>query len=69
MLVRLEKTRSFIVKIIGFGDALKIGAAKLANSMQLENSIFTAPEVDNASMAHKQDIWACGIIFLELLSG
>ena len=53
---------------MGFGNAHKIGAPNITASIG-HTSIFNAPEAYSEQEADKQDIWGCGIIFLELLSG
>ena len=68
MVVQLEKKHSILVKLIGFGHAHRIGAPIVANSIG-QPSIFTAPERNNDQYVDKQDIWGCGVILLELLSG
>ena len=68
MLVRLEKKKDFIIKLVGFGNAHKIGAPNITATIG-HTSIFNAPEAYSDQEADKQDIWGCGIIFLELLSG
>jgi calcium-dependent protein kinase len=65
MLVRLERRR-VLVKLIGFGQALKIGAPKFEQTGP-RDALFAGPEAD--AHPEKQDIWACGIILLELISG
>ena len=67
MVVKIEKTNSYLIKLVGFGNAHKIGAPIITTSIG-HTSIFNAPESYNEQEADKQDIWGCGIIFLELLS-
>lgn len=69
MVVKLEQEYSYLVKLIGFGHAQKIGAHKLAPSIITPNNLFTAPEADSSQHAEKLDIWGCGVIFLELVCG
>ena len=68
MIVPLEKSKSFLIKLVGFGHAHRIGAPIITTSIG-QTSIFHAPESYSDQEADKQDIWGCGIIFLELLSG
>lgn len=69
MILKLAKNNSYLVKLIGFGRALKSGTNLLQKSIVRHNPLFDPPELDNEQMADKQDIWGCGIIFLELISG
>jgi len=69
MVVKLEKNKSYLVKLVGFGRALRAGAHKIRKKFSQEDPIFTPPELDNERYADKQDIWGCGVIFLELFSG
>lgn len=68
MVVKLEKKNNFLIKLVGFGNAHKIGAPIMKNTIG-HYSIFNAPEASNEQTADKQDIWGCGVILLELLSG
>lgn len=65
MLVRLERGR-LLVKLIGFGQALKIGAPRLQPTAP-RDALFAAPDAE--AHPEKQDIWGCGVILLQLLSG
>lgn len=69
MIVRLAKSKSYLVKLVGFGRALKIGSNPPHKSFVRQDPIFDPPELDAEQLADKQDIWGCGIIFLELISG
>jgi hypothetical protein len=69
MIVRLVKSKSYLVKLVGFGRALKHGALRIQKTIVRQDPIFDPPELDNGNLADKQDIWGCGIIFLELISG
>lgn len=68
MVVRLDKKNNILIKLVGFGNAHRIGAPTISSAIG-HNSIFNAPEAENEQEADKQDIWGCGVIFLELLSG
>ncbi len=59
--------QSFLVKLVGFGNAHRIGVPPIPRSFA--QSAFTAPEVHNDNNADKQDIWGCGLILIQLLSG
>lgn len=69
MIVRLAKSKSYLVKLVGFGRALKNGSNRPHRFVVKQDPIFDPPELDNEQLADKQDIWGCGIIFLELISG
>ena len=46
MLVKLEKKNTFLIKLVGFGSAHKIGAPIITSSIG-HTSIFNAPEAFN----------------------
>ena len=69
MILKLEKSKSFLVKLVGFGRSLRKGAPKLSNKVVSAEPLFIAPEADNDLLTEKQDSWACGIILLEMLTG
>lgn len=68
MLVKLGKNKKYLAKLVGFGRALRIGARRLETKIKQE-SIFNPPENESDAYADRQDIWGCGIIFLEMISG
>ena len=68
MVVRLEKKKGYLVKLVGFGRALRKGAHRVETELVPRNPMFIAPEAESESFADKQDAWACGVICLELIS-
>jgi serine/threonine protein kinase len=69
MIVKLEKINSILIKIIGFGSSMRLGAKIISNQFISQNALFVAPENNNSKSADKQDIWGCGILLLSLLTG
>lgn len=69
MIVKLGDDK-YLVKLVGFGDAVSIGAKLKSKTSRMfgDDSIFKPPEGQNAYV-DKIDIWSCGIIFLELITG
>jgi hypothetical protein len=64
LIVPLEGQGAQLVKLIGFGHAMKIGANRFCSSLFTNNNLFQAPEAENSQYAEKLDIWGCGIILL-----
>lgn len=69
MVARLEKSQTWLVKLVGFGQAMKEGANHLQPPSHHPDSLFRPPEAAKHNQLHKQDVWATGIIFMQLISG
>lgn len=62
IIVSLAEPNALLVKLVGFGNAHKIGTPVISSA--ISQSVFTAPEAHNEQQVEKQDIWGCGVIFL-----
>ena len=69
MLVHIKKTKSWLVKLLGFGQAMKEGANQFQHPSHHPDSLFKPPEATGHNQLHKQDVWATGIILMQLIAG
>lgn len=70
LIYKLESPNSYLIKLTGFGNSQRLGTLKITNTIdQYNEAIYIAPEAENSKNIEKLDIWGCGIIFLNLLTG
>lgn len=70
MVFKLESPNSYLIKLTGFGNAQKIGALKINNMINnYSGSVYIAPEAQSSKNIEKLDIWGCGLVFLNLITG
>lgn len=43
ILVKLDKSNNYLVKLIGFGSAIRVGARELVSNFGMKDPIYAAP--------------------------
>ena len=67
--ILFKKENTLEVKLIDFGMSYKNEGNEKKLSEILGTPFYMAPEIFNGKYDNKVDLWACGVLLYELLSG